>query len=158
MLAEAAAIMSRREAPRYAFLLRINTSDPLRLWTGVGDLETDPSDDLDPSQVYSGIGILTGLPAIRQLVGGIAEQLNITMSGVDAIPQNYVDDEDRDIVGSEINIGIVFFDDDWQQAAPCGNRDGNRNGSAGGGTRRGNGARYLGRHGPSIPPGHLKPP
>lgn len=120
MLAEAAAIMSRREAPRYAFLLRINTAKPLRLWTGVGDLETDRGDDLDPSQVYSGIGILTGLPAIRQLIGGIAEQLTITMSGVDAIPQSYVDDEDSDIVGAEINIGIVFFDDDWQQVGPSG--------------------------------------
>lgn len=120
MLAEAAAIMSRREAPRYAFLLRINTGEPLRLWTGVGDVETDPDDDLDPSQVYAGIGILTGLPAIRQLVGGIAEQLTITMSGVDAIPQSYVDDDGSDIVGAEINIAIVFFDDDWQQVGPAG--------------------------------------
>lgn len=117
---EQAAAMAAREAPPYSVLLRIATEAPLRLWTGIGDFPASADDDLEPSAIYDGAGVLTAMPALRQLIGGVAERLTFTFSGTDAVPSSYVNSPTSDIERAEIDIGLVFFDQDWQAVAPVG--------------------------------------
>ena len=107
--------MARREAPRYGLLIRIGTVVPFRVATVVGWIETTDDDTLDPGQIYKGMGILTGLPAMRQLIGGTAERIEFRFSAASAIPQAWVDDPDSDINGADINVGIFFLSPDWSQ-------------------------------------------
>jgi hypothetical protein len=105
--------MSRREAPRFGLLLHIGTATAFRVGTFIGWLETTADDTLDPSQIYKGVGILTGLPALRQIVDGSAERLDFKFSAAAAVPQSWVDDPESDISGADVNVGLVFFGDDW---------------------------------------------
>ena len=106
------------EIHRFAALIHIGTSTPCRFWTGDGYIELPADDDLDPGGEYEGIGILTGMPVFRQLVGGTAEQVKVTFSGVDAVPKSWVHDPESDIVGAVATIGVVFFDERDQIASP----------------------------------------
>ena len=114
---DAASAMTEREALRYSLLVRIGTATPLRIWGGIGDFVTDSDDELDPSATYLGVGILGNVPAMRQLIGGVAERLDFTFSGVDSETQAWLD-SGSDIDGAEVNVGVVFFDDDWSTVAP----------------------------------------
>jgi hypothetical protein len=106
------------EIHRYAVLIHIDTSTPARFWTGDGYIGLPDDDEFDPGGEYQGIGILTGVPAFRQLVGGTAEQVSVSFSGVDAIPKAWVHDVGSDIVGSILTLGLVFLDDRDQIASP----------------------------------------
>lgn len=113
-LPDDSAAESAKGSHRYVVLIRINTATPLRIATCSYLFITTADDDLDPSATYLGYGLLGGLGAFQQLVGGVAEQYSITLSGADAVPQSYVDDDDSDIIGSEVNLGIVFQDHEFQ--------------------------------------------
>ncbi len=117
MLPDAARLMSEKEAPRYALLLRIGTATPLRLWTAIGPFMTTADDDLDPSAIYRGVGILRAFDEINQIVDGTAERVNFTFAR-SLIPKSWIDEDDSDIEGAAVNVGIVFFDDAWQTVAP----------------------------------------
>lgn len=117
MLQWQAAAMSRLEAPRYALFLRVGTTIPFYVWTGVGPYQASEDDDLAPNVVYSGAGILRSIPGLRQLMAGTAERLQFGFSGVDLKPVSWMND-DASILDAEINVGIVFFDQNWQAVAP----------------------------------------
>lgn len=86
--------------PRFSStLLLILTDTPVRLWNGFGQSAPLPDDDpLDPGGVY---GPLPGnpnetptmgpLPPLKQPIGGTAEALDFTFTGVESIPQDWVD-------------------------------------------------------------------
>lgn len=117
MLAEQAAAMSALGAPRYSLLVRFGLAEPLRAWAGLGDL-TIPADDVDATGgTYQGVGILGNIPALRQLIGGVAERLEFSLT----VPSGEIfalADEDVALVrAAPVDVGIVFFDEDWQQSA-----------------------------------------
>ncbi len=114
MLPDDLATAAAREFQSYVPLLRINTASPLRLAVGVGLFSTTAGDALDPSAIYRGVGMVGSLPGFRQLVGGTAEKLSIGLSGVDEVPHSYVDDDASDIIGAEVNIGLLYLDSAWQ--------------------------------------------
>ena len=105
--------MAAREAPRYGLLIRVGTATPFRVSSVIGYLETTSDDTLDPSQIYKGVGILTGLPAMRQLLGGVAERIEFRFA-VTRVTTGWVDDPDSDINGAPVNVGVVFFSKTWQ--------------------------------------------
>lgn len=116
MLAEQAEIMSAVGAPRYSILVRFGTETPVRAWAGIGDLEI-PADDVEPSgATYLGVGILGSVPALRQLIGGVAERLEFSL----AVPSGEIfalaDDEAASVRSAPVDVGVIFFDDDWQQS------------------------------------------
>lgn len=112
-LPSGADVEAAKEKHRYSVLIYIDTATPVRIWTGVGDFETSAGDDLDPSATYRGIGLIGAIPALKQMIGGTAERLDIALSGVDSLTQGFMDDS-SDIRGSHLSIGITFFDADWQ--------------------------------------------
>lgn len=115
MLSANARLMSEREAPQYAFFFKIGT---LRTWTGFEAIETTADDVLDPSQLYTGAGLLTAMDPLSQLIGGVAERISVTFVGTDAQIRSYIDDEGTVIAGTPAYVGMVFFDDDWQSVDP----------------------------------------
>ncbi|MEH6676125.1 hypothetical protein [Phenylobacterium sp.] len=120
MLPEQAAVMSALEAPRYALLVRLETTDAVfRLWTGVGGYATAAGDELDPEgATFTGIGIIGDVPALRQLIGGTAERVNFSLDSLTDALLSLADEDAATVKGALVNVGIVFFDGDWQDVAP----------------------------------------
>lgn len=119
MLPEQAAIMSASGAPRFSvFFLMEAASGPVRAWLGVGDYEI-AADDVDlTGGTYLGIGLVGDVPALRQLVGGLAERVEFTLNGADEITFALADQDAAEVRGAPVHVGIVFFDEDWQEVAP----------------------------------------
>jgi hypothetical protein len=114
MLTPSAKLMSEREAPKHSVFIFVDAPIPLRIWTGFESIMTTADDDLDPSQIYIGAGLLTSLDPLSQLIGGIAERISIGLVGTDPQIRAYIDDEDSGLEGSRAYVGIAFFDDNWK--------------------------------------------
>lgn len=119
MLPEQAAAMSALEAPRWSlFFLLEAASGPVRAWLGVGDYAL-PADEVDTTGgTYLGIGLVGDIPAISQLVGGLAERVEFTLTGADDETLRLADDEAEEVRNAPVHVGIVFFDQDWQAVDP----------------------------------------
>lgn len=116
MLSEQAEIMSAVGAPRYSILVRFGTAEPIRAWAGIGDLQI-PADDLEAEPAtYLGVGILSGVPALRQLVGGIAERLEFSLSVPSGEIFALADADAASVRNAPVDVGVVFFDSDWSQS------------------------------------------
>lgn len=116
MLPEQAKAMSAMGAPRYSlfFLMRLQTGEVVRAWLGVGDYVL-PSDDVDTTGgVFKGIGMVGDFPALRQLVGGLAERVEFSLNGADNTVFRLAAVEMDDVIGAEVYVGIIFFDQHWQ--------------------------------------------
>ncbi|MGI4818627.1 MAG: hypothetical protein ACRYFE_08905 [Janthinobacterium lividum] len=115
MLPEQAKVMTEMGAQRYAlFFLLMSKSGPVRAWTGVGDYQL-PADELDEEGgVYQGIGLVGDIPALRQLIGGTAERVDFSLNGADDETLRLADRDADEVRKARVNVGIVFFDDDWQ--------------------------------------------
>lgn len=118
MLPEQARAMSAMGAPRYSlfFLMRLRTGEVVRAWLGVGDYAL-AGDDVDTTGgVFKGIGMVGDFPALRQLVGGLAERVEFSLNGADDTVFRLAAVEMDDVIGAEIYVGIIFFDQRWQAA------------------------------------------
>jgi hypothetical protein len=102
-----------------AYLFRLEANPPAYLWSGVGDLDV-PGDALVGSATtrYSGIGTLTGIPVLQNLINGTADRAEFTLSGVDALAMQYAHEDSGTIPGSIVRIGSVPLGDDGQVAGP----------------------------------------
>lgn len=96
-------------------LVRIDTPEPARLWTGSGDLWI-PADDIEEqASLYLGGGeIIGGLDEIEQLMNGLATRLDLAVSGVTAETTRIFLEESDDLKRALVDIGVVQFDDLWQ--------------------------------------------
>lgn len=119
MLPEAAAAMTAVDAPRWSifFLMHCKT-ETVRAWLGVGDYELGPDDVDEEGGVYQGIGLVGDIPALRQLVGGVAERVEFSLNGADETTFRLSDDQVEEVRGAPVHVGIIFFDDAWQAVAP----------------------------------------
>lgn len=119
MLPEQAAIMSATESPRFSvfFLLKAATWTR-RAWLGPGDYPIAPDAVDEEGGVALGVGMVGDVPALRQLVGGLAERVDFTLNGADPVAFALADDEADAVRGAKVHVGIVFFDDEWQEVAP----------------------------------------
>jgi hypothetical protein len=96
---------------RPAFLMRIETDPVIRIWSGVGALTIGVDAlETDADNLYQGVGELLGLPAVDQLVNGVAQRVEFTLSG-DAVTAQVIRNKD-------VSLGFFIFDRDWQIAAP----------------------------------------
>jgi hypothetical protein len=103
---------------RFAGLVRVDTPDPVRLWTGVGDLPVDDSTfDVD-GVLYQGGGRLIDLPNFQRLINGIAERITFTLNNVTDDMRAIVYDIAPDVHGSAVRLGVTIFDGNWQQVGP----------------------------------------
>lgn len=100
--------------PAVFFRMALNDSSVVRVWGGMGNFSL-PANTFDASaQIYSGIGQINDLPAMTQLLGGAAERVTFTMSGVDATMAMLADSEAPLVRGAQIQVGLVLFGSDWQ--------------------------------------------
>lgn len=115
MLPEQAKVMSESGAPRYALFFHLACkSGPVRAWTGVGDYAL-PAGPVDATGgVYLGIGLVGDIPALRQLIGGVAERVDFALSGADDQTLQLADRDADEVRDAQVHVGIVFFDQDWQ--------------------------------------------
>jgi len=104
---------------RESYIFRIETDTPAMFWTGHGDLLV-PADSfvLDEPEIALGGGGLIDLPDLEQLLNGVAQRLEITLSGVSPAALVYAQEESAQVPGAAVWIGRLEFDADWQ---PVGN-------------------------------------
>lgn len=120
MLPSGAEAMTAMGAPRWSlfFLLTLKDGSRVRAWLGVGDYPV-AADDVDAEGgIYLGIGMVGDIPPLRQLVGGIAERVDFALSGVDETTMALANEDASLVKDALVNVGIVFFDEDWQAVAP----------------------------------------
>ena len=103
---------------RVSILFRLLCDPPVYLWSGDGDLNTAP-DSLNPTGAeWRGASELVSVPALKQLINGEADRIEVKFSGVTPAMVRMAH-EDRDSVkGAQANIGLIEFDDEWQQDGP----------------------------------------
>lgn len=88
-----------------------STPTPIRVWTGVGPL-TIPADSVDTAGgTYLGIGRLVGFPALSQLINGVAERVEFTLSGVDPDALRLADQDAEGLRAAEAFCGLAIMDD-----------------------------------------------
>lgn len=103
---------------RESYVFRIETDTPAMLWTGHGDLLL-PADGLvlDEPALALGGGGLIDVPDLEQLINGVAQRLEITLSGVNDAALVYAQEEAAQVPGAPVWIGRVEFDEEWQTAS-----------------------------------------
>lgn len=103
---------------RRSAVFRLGTPEPVRLWSGFGDLPT-PADLLDASgAIYRGAGELVSIPALKQLMNGVGDRIEIALSGVSPRLLPLLQEERADVRNAPVHIGYVLFDRHWQITGP----------------------------------------
>lgn len=102
---------------RQSYLLYIGATTPVRAWNGVGRLPLAAWGQDETGADYLGLGTIVDIPALQQLINGVAQRLDISLSGVDATVANLADEGADEIRAASVTIGLLFMDEDWQPLA-----------------------------------------
>lgn len=103
---------------RASILFRLASYPPVFLWSGFGPLDTAP-DQIDPEGAsWRGAAELVSVPALKQLINGEADRIEVTVSGVSPQMLSLAHEDRASVKGAPAHIGIVEFDDAWQQDGP----------------------------------------
>jgi hypothetical protein len=103
---------------RRSIVWRLACDPAAYLWSGVGDLDL-PANALDPGVIrYRGTGALLQVPALKQLINGIADRVDFTVSGVDAYTLRLALEDRASVKGASLDVGYVLFDRHWQLSGP----------------------------------------
>lgn len=103
---------------RRSIVWRLACDPAAYLWSGHGDLDV-PSDLLDPSGArYRGAGALLEVPALKQLINGIADRVDFRVSGVSGETLRLALADRASVYGASLHVGTVSFDADWQITGP----------------------------------------
>lgn len=98
---------------RRSYLFRLDSTPPVWLWTGHGDLVT-PADFVDPTgATWNGAGGLVALPALKALINGVADRVQFTLSGVDPDTLRLAVEDKESVNRAECRLGYVEFNADW---------------------------------------------
>lgn len=98
---------------RRSILFRLAADPVAWVWSGHGRLHiVDENDPLGAT--YLGAGALLDVPALKQLVNGVADRLDFLLSGVSAETLRLAREDAPSVYGAELLIGEVTFDEDWQ--------------------------------------------
>lgn len=99
---------------RESYLIKIDTPEPARVWSGVGPLVI-PADIVEAAPAtYLGAGELLGVPDFQQLLNGVAERLEISVSGVSDETLRLALEDAPDVANAPMYVGRVDFDANWQ--------------------------------------------
>lgn len=100
---------------RESFVARVDCDPPALLWSGLGPLAV-PADAVIPApgETALGAGQLIDVPDFQQLIGGTAERIDITFSGVDEETIRLALEDAPSVRGARVDVGTVQFDSDWQ--------------------------------------------
>lgn len=99
---------------RESIVVRIACDPPALLWSGLGLLPL-PADNVIPEDAFAlGGGELVSVPDFQQLIGGTAERLDFTVSGVNEETLRLALEDAPSVRGARVDVGTVQFDDAWQ--------------------------------------------
>ncbi|MFB2553994.1 hypothetical protein [Ensifer soli] len=88
--------------------------EPLRIWTGAGDIPAR-FDAVDPSgTVYYGAGRLNGLPTLAVMVNGGSDAVDFTLSGIDPQTARTTLSSIPPVNGAPVTVGLSVFDNYYQ--------------------------------------------
>lgn len=99
---------------RESFVFRVGTPDPVILWSGHTDLPLSADEIIPDDTIALGAGDLVNIPDLDQLISGVAQRLDITLSGVTQRSIALAQSEAADVAGAKVNIGLIRFGPDWQ--------------------------------------------
>ncbi len=103
---------------RESILVRIDSVPPARISSCVGDLFI-PADNTEPEDsIYLGGGELISFPEFQQIVNGVAERIDVQVSGVTAETVRLALEDAPTVKRARVDVGTIRFDDDWQQLGP----------------------------------------
>lgn len=103
---------------RHSYVFRMAVDPVLYIWTGFGLLET-PADAIDAGgATWLGGSHILDMPALKLLLGGAADRLDIRVNGVDAETLRLAQEDRDEVNGAGVMIGRVSFDSDWQVEGP----------------------------------------
>ncbi len=113
-----------QRAKQIAFGLLLKTDDGgdppawARMWGGVGSFAIDA--DLIDTQggVYSGVGELIDLPVLQQLINGLAERIEFTLSGVRAETLALIGSEAESVRDAPAHVWMRPLGGDLQPLGP----------------------------------------
>ena len=89
---------------------RMDTTPPLHLWFGTGEVPIG-FDSIDPEgTVYLGGGRLIGIPSLEVLVNGTSDAVDFTISGVDPATGAAMLDSIPPVRGKLVQLGITTID------------------------------------------------
>jgi hypothetical protein len=99
---------------RRSVLMHIATDPAVRAWTGNGSFEK-AADAVDTTGgTYLGLGEMQEIPALQQLVNGVASRIELSLSGVDDQIVALADEDAAEVRSKLVSLGLQFFDDAWQ--------------------------------------------
>jgi hypothetical protein len=87
----------------------------IRLWLGIGNCRVGINAYDETEATYSGLGQLIDVPAVQQLINGVAERIDFNVSGVSADTLALAGAESDDVKGAVVALGVCLFDGAWQQ-------------------------------------------
>lgn len=103
---------------RRSYVFRLAVDPILYVWTGHGPLET-PADAIDPAGAsWLGGAHILDIPALKLLLNGAADRIDIQVSGVDADTLRLAQEDRSAIPDASVMIGYVEFGEDWSVAGP----------------------------------------
>lgn len=93
---------------------RLGTDPPLRITAGVNDMPIGISSVDEAGAVYRGAGRLASLPDLETMINGLADEVEITISGVLSSHLALIAENAPSVIGKELLIGFAPLSDDWQ--------------------------------------------
>lgn len=116
--AGAAAVQIAGGTVRPGVFLRIDSDPPIRLWSGVGRFAVAADAIEIEGGDYDGFGEVIGLPALQQLINGLAERVEFALSGIDAEILALAAGDAASVEGRAVHLGLTVLDSDWQAISP----------------------------------------
>lgn len=100
---------------RHSYVFRLASDPVFYAWTGHGLLVTPPGDDFDPSgATWLGAAHIISVPDLKVLINGMADRLDLQVSGVSAEALRLAQEDRATIQNAQALIGRISFDTDWQ--------------------------------------------
>lgn len=104
-----------RGSHQLGIFLRLDTDPPVRLWLGINDIEAGIySVDPTTQERYLGAGRLAGIPNLEAALNGVADRVEIQLSGVDPDTADLAEWDEVDVRGKAFHIAITTLDDHYQ--------------------------------------------
>lgn len=103
------------DTQRIGVFFRMDTDPVVRLWLGVGDIMPGINAYDETNETYSGLGQLIDVPALDELINGVANRVTFHVSGVSADTSALAAKEASVVKNKAVVVGMCLFGCDWQQ-------------------------------------------